>query len=108
MASTVKQQHVPTGENASTSPGWSQTEPDSDPNLKPAAEAGRDPLDTLTAQPQSPLPEAEYDKLLVSRKSTFSLLTFTARSYLVLFLNLWFTEVKSRGGREVLEVGHCT
>lgn len=67
MASTLKQQCVPAGENASTGQGSSQPEPDSDPNLRPAAEAGRDPLDLLTAQPQSPLPEAEYDKLLVSR-----------------------------------------
>lgn len=88
MASTLKQRCVPTGESASAGQGSSQPEPDSDPNLKPVAEAGRDPSDTLTAQPQSPLPEAEYDKLLVSRKSNFSLLTFTARSCLVLFLVL--------------------
>ncbi|XP_075874070.1 oxidation resistance protein 1 isoform X1 [Nelusetta ayraudi] len=36
----------------------------SDPNLKQEVKATLDSLDTLTAQPQSPLPEADYDKLL--------------------------------------------
>lgn len=70
MASTLKQLLAAKGENTSTGQGSSQPELDSDsePKLKREVEAGPDPLDTLAAQPQSPLPEAEYDKLLVSRK----------------------------------------
>lgn len=57
---------VPKGKNASTGQGSSHPEVDSesDPKKKPEAEADQDSLDTLAAQPQSPSPEAEYDKLL--------------------------------------------
>ncbi|XP_027130604.1 oxidation resistance protein 1 isoform X2 [Larimichthys crocea] len=56
---------VPKGKNTSTGRGLSQPEldSDSDPNLQ-EVEADPDSLDTLAAQPQSPSPEAEYDKLL--------------------------------------------
>lgn len=70
MASILKQLVVPKGKNTSTGRGLSQPEldSDSDPNLR-EVEADPDSLDTLAAQPQSPSPEAEYDKLLVSRRN---------------------------------------
>ncbi|KAI3367670.1 hypothetical protein L3Q82_026501 [Scortum barcoo] len=57
---------VPKGKNTPAGRGSTQPELDSDPdpNPKQEAEANPDSLDTLTAQPQSPSPEAEYDKLL--------------------------------------------
>nr|XP_046268609.1 nuclear receptor coactivator 7 isoform X2 [Scatophagus argus] len=57
---------VPKGKNTSTSQGSSQADLDSgsDPNPKRDVEADPDSLDILAAQPQSPSPEAEYDKLL--------------------------------------------
>ncbi|XP_008283591.1 nuclear receptor coactivator 7 isoform X2 [Stegastes partitus] len=57
---------VPKGKNTSTGQGSSHPEvdSDSDPKRKPEAEADQDGSDTLAAQPQSPSPEAEYDKLL--------------------------------------------
>lgn len=70
MASTLKQLLVPKGKHPSAGQGTSQPEldSDSDPNLKREVESDRESVDTLAAQPQSPSPEAEYDKLLVSRK----------------------------------------
>lgn len=72
MASTLKQLLIPEGKNIPTGQELSPPEPvsDSNPNLKRELEADLDSLDTLTAQPQSPLPEAEYDKLLVSRRNS--------------------------------------
>lgn len=67
MASILKQLVVPKGKN--TGQGSTQPELDSDPNPKREVEADPDSLDTLAAQPQSPSPEAEYDKLLVSRRN---------------------------------------
>ncbi|XP_034715130.1 nuclear receptor coactivator 7 isoform X2 [Etheostoma cragini] len=55
---------VPKEKNSSTGQGSSQPEPNSDPKLKREAKAVPDSLETLTAQPQPPSPEAEYDKLL--------------------------------------------
>ncbi|KAM9341529.1 oxidation resistance protein 1 [Symphorus nematophorus] len=58
---------VPKGRNTSTGQGLSQPgldSKDSDPNLKREVEADPDSLVALAAQPQSPSPEAEYDKLL--------------------------------------------
>ncbi|XP_070776155.1 nuclear receptor coactivator 7 [Enoplosus armatus] len=54
------------GKNSSTGQGLSQPELglDSDPNSKGEVEADPDSLDTFAAQPHSPSPEAEYDKLL--------------------------------------------
>lgn len=69
MASILKQLVVPKGKNTSTGQGSTQPELDSDPNPKREVEADPDSLDTLAAQPQSPSPEAEYDKLLVSRRN---------------------------------------
>lgn len=69
MASTLKQLLVPNGGTQAT--GQQSVQPPelgSDPNLKQEVKATLDSLDTLTAQPQSPLPEADYDKLLVSGK----------------------------------------
>lgn len=68
-ASTLKQLLVPKAGNPA--PGQrsaQQPELGSEPNLKQEFKATLDSLDTLTAQPQSPLPEADYDKLLVSGK----------------------------------------
>ncbi|XP_038585946.1 nuclear receptor coactivator 7-like isoform X2 [Micropterus salmoides] len=55
---------VPKGKNTPTGGGSSQPELDSD--LKPKQERVADPdsLDILAAQPPSPSPDAEYDKLL--------------------------------------------
>lgn len=47
--------------------GLSQPELDADAQEPGTMEPSSDSLDTLTTQPQSPLPESEYDKLLVSR-----------------------------------------
>lgn len=71
MAFTLKQLVVPKGKNTPTGGGSSQPELDSD--LKPKQERVADPdsLDILAAQPPSPSPDAEYDKLLVSRKNNF-------------------------------------
>lgn len=70
MASTLKQLLVPNGGNpASGQRSAQQPELGSEPNLKQEVKATLDSLDTLTAQPQSPLPEADYDKLLVSGKN---------------------------------------
>lgn len=69
MASTLKQLLVPNGGTQAT--GQQSVQPPelgSDPNLKQEVKATLDSLDPLTAQPQSPLPEADYDKLLVSGK----------------------------------------
>lgn len=63
MASILKQLVVPKGKTTSTG---QEPELDSGPNLKREVEADQDFLETLAAQPQSPSPEAEYDKLLVS------------------------------------------
>lgn len=70
MASTLKQLLVSKGQNTSTSQGSSQAEVDLDPKEK--LEAVTDQDSTLAAPPQSPSPEAEYDKLLVSSKITFT------------------------------------
>lgn len=53
--------------NGANIQGSSQPELDADPHVKQTMEPSLDSLDTLTTQPQSPLPESEYDKLLVSR-----------------------------------------
>lgn len=67
MASTLKQRLVPNGGTQATGQRSVQPpEPGSDQDLKQEVKAALDTLDTLTAQPQSPLPEADYDKLLVS------------------------------------------
>lgn len=73
MASTLKQLLVPKGKHPSAGQGSPQPklDSDSDANLKREVEADRESLDTLAAQPQSPSPEAEYDKLLVSRKTHY-------------------------------------
>ncbi|XP_070834949.1 nuclear receptor coactivator 7 isoform X2 [Chaetodon trifascialis] len=57
---------VPKGKNDSTGQGSAQSEVDSDSDANPKREEEADPdsLDKLAAQPQSPSPEAEYDKLL--------------------------------------------
>ncbi|KAM8737017.1 oxidation resistance protein 1 isoform 2-T2 [Acanthopagrus schlegelii] len=57
---------VPKGKHPSAGQGSPQPklDSDSDANLKREVEADRESLDTLAAQPQSPSPEAEYDKLL--------------------------------------------
>ncbi|XP_060919673.1 nuclear receptor coactivator 7 isoform X2 [Labrus mixtus] len=57
---------VPKGKNPSTGGRSPEPEPDqrSDRHLKPDTEADPGSLETLSAQPQSPSPEAEYDKLL--------------------------------------------
>lgn len=69
MTSTLKQLAVPEGKNASTSHGRSQTEmnSNSDPKEKHKVNADQD-----SAPPHSPSPEAEYDKLLVSREKTLT------------------------------------
>lgn len=71
MASTLKQLLVPKGKRSSSAGGSAQPGRDSrsDLSLKREEEPDADSLDTLAAQPQSPSPEAEYDKLLVSRKT---------------------------------------
>lgn len=76
MASILKQLAVPKAKNTSTGHGSSQTElnSNSDPREKQDVEADQDSLDTLSAPPHSPSPEAEYDKLLVSKEA---ILTFT-------------------------------
>lgn len=75
MASILKQLAVPKRKNTSTSHGSSQTELNSncDPKEKPDVEVDQEFLDTLSAPSHSPSPEAEYDKLLVSKEKT----TFT-------------------------------
>ncbi|XP_044022753.1 nuclear receptor coactivator 7 isoform X2 [Siniperca chuatsi] len=55
---------VPKEKNTSTSQRSSQPELNSYPNPKREVEADPESLDTLAAQPHSPSPEAEYDKLL--------------------------------------------
>ncbi|XP_026195590.1 nuclear receptor coactivator 7 isoform X2 [Anabas testudineus] len=57
---------VPKAKNTSTGHGSSQTElnSNSDPREKQDVEVDQDSLDTLSAPPHSPSPEAEYDKLL--------------------------------------------
>ncbi|CAK6956886.1 nuclear receptor coactivator 7 [Scomber scombrus] len=52
------------GENTQTNRGLTKPELDSDLKPKPEEESYPDSSDTLPAQPQSPSPEAEYDKLL--------------------------------------------
>lgn len=70
MAFSLKQLVVPKGKNTSPGEGSSHPELDSDTKERPEAEVDQDPLNPLAAQPQSPSPEAEYDKLLVSRNTT--------------------------------------
>ncbi|XP_069543787.1 nuclear receptor coactivator 7 isoform X2 [Brachyistius frenatus] len=53
---------IPKGKNTSLSQGSAHSQ--LDPKEKPEVEADREHLDRLVAQPQSPSPEAEYDKLL--------------------------------------------
>ena len=69
MASILKQLGVK-GKNALTSEGSSHPElsSDSGPTEKLEADGHQSCFDTLAAQPQSPSPEAEYDKLLVRGK----------------------------------------
>lgn len=69
MAFLLKQLAVPKGQTCSTSRGSSQSEPSSgsDPKDKPEVESDGDSVETLPAPPHSPSPEAEYDKLLVSK-----------------------------------------
>lgn len=55
---------VPKGKNTSPGEGSSHPELDSDTKERPEAEVDQDLLNPLAAQPQSPSPEAEYDKLL--------------------------------------------
>ncbi|XP_034530646.1 nuclear receptor coactivator 7 isoform X2 [Notolabrus celidotus] len=57
---------VPKGKNTLNREGSSQPEPNSHsvPHLEADVEGDPEILETLTAQPQSPSPEAEYDKLL--------------------------------------------
>ncbi|XP_041668381.1 nuclear receptor coactivator 7 isoform X2 [Cheilinus undulatus] len=57
---------VPKGKNTSTDGGSSKPElhSHSEPHLKTDKEADPESVETLSAQPQSPSPEAEYDKLL--------------------------------------------
>lgn len=71
MASTLKQLAVCTGRNTSSDHGSSQAEltSGSDPKEKTNVGADRDSLDTLPVPPHSPSPEAEYDKLLVSKET---------------------------------------
>lgn len=64
MAFALKQLVDPEGKNTSSSGGLSHPELDSE------EQANRDCLNPLAAQPQSPSPEAEYDKLLVSTRKT--------------------------------------
>lgn len=73
MASILKQLVVPKGKNTQTIRGSTQPELDSDPKPKPEVETDPDSFDTLPAQPQSPSPEAEYDKLLVSKTNKLPL-----------------------------------
>lgn len=69
MVSILKQLLVPQGTNTSTGPGSAQPELDLDSHLKGHGERVQDLSETtLTTNPQSPLPESEYDKLLVSRR----------------------------------------
>ncbi len=68
MASILKQLVVPKGKNTSSDQGSTHPELDPDPNPKREVETDTDSLDTLAAHPHSPSPEAEYDKLLVSRR----------------------------------------
>lgn len=70
MAFSLKQLVVPKGKNTSPGEGSSHPELDSDTKERPEAEVDQDLLNPLAAQPQSPSPEAEYDKLLVSRNTT--------------------------------------
>lgn len=70
MASLLKQL---VSKVKSTSIGKESTQPelDSEPKEKlDEEEEDQDCLETLSALPQSPSPEAEYDKLLVSGKHT--------------------------------------
>ncbi|MEQ2251634.1 hypothetical protein ILYODFUR_013145, partial [Ilyodon furcidens] len=62
----VKEQLVSKRKDTSVSRKSSNPQLDSDSGLnkKKEADADQDCLDSLTAQPQSPSPEAEYDKLL--------------------------------------------
>lgn len=64
MASTPASQG-----NGAIIQGSSQPKVDADPQVPQTKGTSSDSLDTLTAQPQSPLPESDYDKLLVSRTS---------------------------------------
>lgn len=63
---------------------------DSDCGLNEEKEEGadQDRLDSLTAQPQSPSPEAEYDKLLVSGRNCFKFCILLGSIRLSPFLNL--------------------
>ncbi|XP_037551465.1 nuclear receptor coactivator 7 [Nematolebias whitei] len=63
-ASLREEKLISTVKTSSGSDGSSQTELDSEPKENPADEEDQDRLETLGAQPQSPSPEAEYDKLL--------------------------------------------
>lgn len=49
--------------------GSSQPELDADAQVQQTKETISDSYNARTAQPQSPLPESDYDKLLVSRTS---------------------------------------
>ncbi|XP_070699127.1 oxidation resistance protein 1 isoform X2 [Pempheris klunzingeri] len=55
---------VPKGKTTSQGSPQPELDSDSDPKPKGEVEADQDSLETLAAQPQSPSPEAEYDKLL--------------------------------------------
>lgn len=84
MASTQKRLLVPNGGTQATGQrSVRQPEPGSDPNRKQEVTSTLDSLDTLTAQPQSPLPEADYDKLLVSGKN------YLTCSNVLLFLGIF-------------------
>lgn len=61
MISTLASQR-----NGANIQGSSQPELDADPYVQQTMDPTSDAVDTLTAQPQSPLQESDYDKLLVS------------------------------------------
>lgn len=93
MASTLKQLLVPNGGTTATGQGSAQPGLDSDPNLKQEVKAAAlDSLDTLTSQPQSPLPEADYDKLLVSEKKRLHTLVLHYFLIFDIFL-MWYKTV---------------
>lgn len=73
MASILKQLVTRKGENTQTIRGSTKSELDYDPKMKPEEETELDSFNTLPAQPQSPSPEAEYDKLLVSKTTKLTM-----------------------------------
>ncbi|MED6288784.1 hypothetical protein CHARACLAT_029886, partial [Characodon lateralis] len=75
----VKEQLVSKRKDTSVSRKSSNPQLDSDSGLNKKKEADQDCLDSLTAQPQSPSPEAEYDKLLVRRENYCMLLHFSEK-----------------------------